>query len=85
MINYLIPRLEILIDTLKSDLKLIARKQRDDEWKRDHYRYIFTVHAQRIYKLLNTSLTEIPAAKIQKSTKEEIIILRDILNRMIEE
>ncbi len=85
MINYLIPRLENLIGALRSDLIFIAKKKKDDEWKRDHYRYIFAVHAQRIYKLLNASLTEIPPAKIQKSTKDELIVLRDILNKMIEE
>ncbi len=83
--NYLIPRLENLILILSSDLRLIAKKKKDDEWKRDHYRYIFTVHAQRIYNLLNTSLTEKSPAKVQKITKDELIVLRDILNNMIEE
>ncbi len=85
MINYLIPRLENLIAILSKDFRLIAKKKKDDEWKRDHYRYIFTVHAQRIYSLLNTSLTDTPPAEIQKSTKDELIILRNILDKMIEE
>ena len=84
MMNYLIPRLENLVAILSKDLRLIASKKKDDEWKRDHYRYIFTVHAQRIYRLLNTSLTEVPAAEVKKSTKDELIVLRDILNKMIE-
>ena len=84
MMNYLIPRLENLILILSSDLRLIAKKKKDDEWKRDHYRYIFTVHAQRIYRLLNTSLTEVPAAEVKNSSKDELIVLRDILNKMIE-
>ncbi len=41
MINYLIPRLENLIDALTSDLRLIAKKKKDDEWKRDHYQIYF--------------------------------------------
>ena len=84
MMNYLIPRLENLVAILSKDLRLIASKKKDDEWKRDHYRYIYTVHAQRIYRLLNTSLTEVPAAEVKKSTKDELIVLRDILNKMIE-
>ncbi len=85
MLNYLIPRLENLIDALKSDFRLIAKKRRDDEWKRDHYRYIFTVHSQRIYNVLNTSLTDLPAASVQKSTREELIVLRKMIDKMIEE
>ena len=85
MLNYLIPRLENLIDALKRDFRLIANKKKDDEWKRDHYRYIFTVHTQRIFSVLNTSLTTIPAAKVQNSTKEELIVLRKMIDKMIGE
>ena len=81
--NYLQPRLNILIDNLTKDFDLIASKDKDDEWKRDHYRYTFTVSVQRIYKLLNTSLTGQKASGIKPSTKNELKILRDIIDEMI--
>ena len=72
-----------MIENLKKDLNLIAKKKRDDEWKRDHYRYTFTIAAQRIYKLLNTSITENPPAPVQPSTKKELKVLKDIIEGML--
>lgn len=83
MNNQLKPRLDLLIEDLKNDFALIAKKKKDDEWKRDHFRYTFTIHTQRIYEMLNTSITEKPQAEIKTSTKKEIVLLRDYLNSMI--
>jgi hypothetical protein len=77
--NWLKEDLDTMIGVLQKDLDLIAAKKKDDEWKRDHYRYTFTVFAQRIYKLLNTSITENPPAPIQPSTKKELEVLKEIL------
>ena len=55
--NWIKKDLDSMIENLKADLNLIASKKRDDVWKRDHYRYTFTITSQRIYKLLNTSIT----------------------------
>ena len=77
--NWLKEDLDTKIGVLQKDLDLIAAKKKDDEWKRDHYRYTFTVFAQRIYKLLNTSITENPPAPIQPSTKKELEVLKEIL------
>jgi len=85
MNNHLKPRLDFLIGQLKTDLDLIAKKKKDDEWKRDHFRYTFTVHVQKIYEMLNTSITIKLPAEIKTSTKKEIILLRDYLNKMIGE
>ena len=84
MHNHLKPRLDLLLEDLKNDFSLIAKKKKDDEWKRDHFRYAFTVHVQRIFEMLNTSVTENPPAEIKASTKKEMILLRDYLNKMIE-
>lgn len=78
------PRLDFFIEQLQKDFDLIAEKKKDDEWKRDHYRYTFTVHVQRIYEMLNTSITENSPAEIKASTKKEIVHLRDYLNTMID-
>jgi hypothetical protein len=83
MNNQLKPRLDLLLEDLRKDFALIAKKKKDDEWKRDHYRYTFTVHTQRIYEMLNTSITEEPPAETKTSTKKEIILLRDYLDSMI--
>jgi hypothetical protein len=83
MNNQLKPRLDLLLEDLKNDFALIAKKKKDDEWKRDHFRYTFTLHTQRIYEMLNTSITEKPPAELKTSTKKEIILLRDYLNLMI--
>lgn len=83
MDNQLKPRLDLLIADLGRDLSLIAKKKKDDEWKRDHYRYTFTVHVHRIYEMLNTSITKTPPAIIKPSTKKEMILLRDYLNTII--
>ncbi|MEO8233691.1 MAG: hypothetical protein ABI638_15535 [Ignavibacteriota bacterium] len=84
MNNQIKPRLDLLIEKLNNDFELISKKKKDDEWKRDHYRYSFTVHVQRIYEMLNTSITNILPAEIKESTKKEIILLRDYLSEMIE-
>ncbi|MBK7631453.1 MAG: hypothetical protein IPJ23_12255 [Ignavibacteriales bacterium] len=84
MNNQLKPRLDLRIEDLKNDFVLIAKKKKDDEWKRDHFRYTFTVHAQRIYEMLNTSITQTPPAEIKASTKKEITLLRDYLNSMLD-
>jgi hypothetical protein len=83
MNNYLKPRLDFLLEQLKKDFDLIAKKKKDDEWKRDHYRYAFTVHVQRIYEMLNTSLTENEPADIKESTKKEMTLLRNYLESMV--
>ena len=85
MENLIKPRLDILIGQLKKDLKLISQKDKNDEWKRDHYRYIFTVYVQRIYEMLNTQITLVEPAKITPSTKKEMISLRNQINSMIAE
>jgi hypothetical protein len=84
MNNQLKPRLDLLIEDLKNDFTFIAKKKRDDEWKRDHFRYTFTIHTQRIYEMLNTSITENLPAEIKISTKKEMVLLRDYLNKMID-
>jgi uncharacterized protein YutE (UPF0331/DUF86 family) len=81
--NYIRPRIETLLNELREDLDLIASKHKDDEWKRDHYRYTFTVSAQRIYNLLNHPLTEQKTASVKSSTKKELAGLRNIINEMI--
>lgn len=84
MDNQIKSRLDLLIADLNRDLALIAKKKKDDEWKRDHFRYSFTVHVQRIYELLNTSVTKDLPAEIKSSTKKEMVLLRDYLNNMID-
>jgi hypothetical protein len=84
MNNQLKPRLDLLLEDLKNDFALIAKKQKDDEWKRDHFRYTFTIHTQRIYEMLNTSITENLPAEIKIFTKKEIVLLRNYLNKMID-
>jgi hypothetical protein len=84
MNNQLKPRLDLLLEDLKNDFSLIAKKKKDDEWKRDHYRYTFTVHIQKIYEMLNTSITEDSPAEVKTSTKKEIISLKNYLETMIE-
>ena len=84
MNNQLKPRLDLLLEDLKNDFALIAKKKKDDEWKRDHFRYTFTIHTQRIYEMLNTSVTENLPAEIKISTKKEMVLLKDYLNKMID-
>lgn len=81
--NWLKEDLDTMIGSFQKDLSLIAEKKKDDEWKRDHYRYAFTVFAQRVYKLLNTSITEDPPAAVQPSTKKELEVLKSIIGEMI--
>ena len=81
--NWLKEDLDSMIESLKKDLTLIANKKKDDEWKRDHYRYTFTIAAQRIYKLLNTTITENPPAVVQPSTKKELEVLKEIVEQML--
>jgi hypothetical protein len=84
MKNQIKPRLDFLIEQLKNDFDLISKKKKDDEWKRDHFRYTFTVHVQRIYEMLNTSITKNLLAEIQPSTKKEMVLLKDYLDKMID-
>jgi len=84
MNNQIKPRLDLLLEFLRKDFDLISKKKKDDEWKRDHFRYIFTVHVHRIYELLNTSVTKDLPAEIKSSTKKEMVLLRDNLNKMID-
>ena len=81
--NWLKEDLDGMIENLRRDLNLIAKKKKDDEWKRDHYRYSFAISAQRILKLLSTSITENPPAEVQASTKKELIVLKEIIEEMI--
>jgi hypothetical protein len=83
MHNKLKQSLDYWIEKLKDDLSLIADKNKDDEWKRDHYRHTFAVAAQRIFDSLNTSITENPPAGIKESTKMELVYLKEILEKMI--
>lgn len=84
MKNQIKPRLDLLLELLKKDFDLISKKKKDDEWKRDHFRYTFTVHVHRIYELLNTSVTKDLPAEIKSSTKKEMVLLREYLNKMID-
>lgn len=84
MHNYIKPRIDNVIEILKKDIDLIAKKKKDDEWKRDHYRYTFTVFVQRMYDLLNSNLTEEEMQPISKSTKKELKALRKWIDEMIE-
>lgn len=84
MNNQIKPRLDLLLEFLRKDFDLISKKKKDDEWKRDHYRYTFTVHVHRIYELLNTSVTKDLPAEIKSSTKEEMVLLIDYLTKMID-
>lgn len=83
--NWLKEDLDTMIGSLQKDLNLIATKKKDDEWKRDHYRYTFTIFAQRIYKLLNTSITENPPATVQPSTKKELEVLKSVIEEMLKD
>ena len=84
MNNQIKPRLDLLLELLNKDFDLISKKKKDDEWKRDHFRYTFTVHVHRIYELLNTSVTKDLPAEIKSSTKKEMVLLREYLNKMID-
>jgi hypothetical protein len=83
MLNWLKYRLDDLILGLRKDLDLISKKKKPEEWKRDHYRYAFAVSAQRIFTILNVSITEESVSPIKDSTKKELIILRDMIDEMI--
>lgn len=83
MENYLKPRIDNVIEILKKDFDMIAKKKKDDEWKRDHYRYTFTIAVQRMYDLLNTNLTGEKMHPISISTKQELEVLREMITRMI--
>lgn len=84
MHNYLKPRINNIIIILKNDLDLIAGKRKDDEWKRDQYRYTFTLAVQRMYDLLNSNLTVNQMSPVSQSTKSELIALRDRIDKMLE-
>ncbi|MDP4172515.1 MAG: hypothetical protein Q8933_00990 [Bacteroidota bacterium] len=83
MNNWLKERLDYELEQLKKDLKLIALKQKDEEWKRDHYRYTFTLSVQRIYSLLNSTITSQPIAPLSKATKQELTILKELIDKII--
>ena len=83
MKNYLLPRLENIIEILRKDFILIAKKKQNDEWKRDHYRYTFTVTAQRMFELLDTQLTNDVVSPVSESTKKELIRLQNQINSII--
>jgi hypothetical protein len=55
MHNWLKKDLDYLIASYQKDIELISKKKKDEEWKRDHYRYISAVHFQRILNNLNTN------------------------------
>lgn len=76
--------LDDLIGGYKSDLEMVSRKNKDEEWKRDHYRYISAIAFQRIFNMLNAQVTEIPPAPVNESTRRELIILRKIIDAMVE-
>jgi uncharacterized protein YutE (UPF0331/DUF86 family) len=82
--NYLYPRVENIIEVLRKDFKLIASKRKDDEWKRDHYRYAFTISAQRMFDLLNSQLTKESVSSVSESTKKELIRLRNQINSLLQ-
>lgn len=84
MQNYLKPRIDNIIEILKRDFDMIAQKKKDDEWKRDHYRYTFTLAAQRMYDLLNSNLTGEELLPISLSTKKELKALRNRIDEMID-
>lgn len=84
MHNYLKPRIDNIVEILKKDFNLIAGKKKDDEWKRDHYRYTFTVFVQRMYDLLNSNLTGEEMLPINPSTIKELKALRNRIDEMIE-
>lgn len=83
MYNYLKPRIDNILEILKKDFELIAGKKKDDVWKRDHYRYTFTVSVQRMYDLLNSNITGEDMLPISKSTKQELENLRVKIEKMI--
>lgn len=83
MQNYLKPRIDNVIEILRKDCDLIAQKNKDDDWKRDHYRYTFTVAAQRMYDMLNSNITGEEMQPISQSTKKELKSLREKIEEMI--
>lgn len=83
MENFLKPRIDNIIEILKKDTELIAKKKKDDEWKRDHYRYTFTIFVQRMYDLLNSNLTAEEMMPISQSTKKELKTLRNRIDEML--
>jgi uncharacterized protein YutE (UPF0331/DUF86 family) len=83
MQNYLKPRIDNVIDILKKDFDMIAKKKKDNEWKRDHYRYAFTLAAQRMYDLLNSNLTGEEMYPVSPSTKKELKALRSKIDEML--
>lgn len=84
MQNYLKPRIDNIIEILRRDFDMIAKKEKDDEWKRDHYRYAFTLAAQRMYDMLNSNLTGEKMHSVSSSTKKELEALCKRIDEMIE-
>ena len=85
MKDYLAQDLEYFLGKLKADIDLISDKKKEEEWKRDHYRYAFIVTSQRIFNTLNTALSQTPPSGLQESTRNELIVLRDLINEMLGE
>lgn len=83
MENHLKPRIDNVIEILKKDFDLIAKKKKEDEWKRDHYRYTFTIAVQRMYDLLNSNLTGEEMHPVSPSTKTELKALRNRIDEML--
>jgi hypothetical protein len=83
MQSYLKPRIDNVIEILKKDIDLIANKKKDDEWKRIHYRYTFTLFVQRMYDLLNSNLTVEEMMPISQSTEKELKALRNRIDEML--
>jgi hypothetical protein len=83
MRNWIKQDLDLLIKKYNEDLEMISKKNKDDEWKRDHYRYASAVAFQRILTLLNTSITGTPAAPLQESTRAELQELKKVIEQTI--
>ncbi len=83
MKDYLAQDLEYFLGRLQQDINLISAKKKEEEWKRDHYRYAFILSSQRILNTLNTSLSKTPPAGLQEPTRKELIVLRDMINEML--
>lgn len=83
MNNWIKQGLDYEFDELRQNLKMIALKDKEEEWKRDHYRHTVAVAVQRIFRLLNSTITSEPPAPVSHATKEELMILRDMIDRMV--
>jgi hypothetical protein len=84
MRNWLKNDLDYFISGYQRDVEMISKKDKDEEWKRDHYRYASAVYFQRILNALNTQIIETPPSPLKESTRLELIVLRNIIDQMIE-